>query len=267
MISQHGEIDLITDIFPELENVKKLPIDAQTQILINGNAFQPATVIVRHDQRLLLGKMEWGVHPTFETDPKAFHTRRLSMLNARKEKVLDPASYWHSQGLVRKPMLIPVTRTFEHRHIHTWPKPVPYAIATCHQPDHEFFYIPGIYQSYQLTDKEGTRRTLSGFAMITTQANPPMAQIHNHGENKHRMPLYVPLEMAQAWVSPKRTLGDFKEILNYTIPADELNYYTVFPLTGKAERPDGKAKDEPWTWHSLPALGNDVPATKQQLFG
>jgi putative SOS response-associated peptidase YedK len=266
MISQQGEIDLITDIFPQLENVKKLPFDQGDRTLINANAFQLTDVIVRHHDRLLLGEMEWGVHPTFETDKAAYHKRRLTMVNARRDKLLDINSYWNSKGLIRNPVLIPVNKVYEHRHIETWDTPVPYAISTNHQPEDEYFYIPGVYQVYKTKQPHGQTRKHSSFAIITTEANTTMQHIHNHGDNKHRMPLYVPLEMAKQWISPKRTLSDFKEIINYQLPSEELNYYTVHPLTGKKQRPDGKPKYAAWTWPGLPPLGNDTPITINNLF-
>ncbi|MBW8683047.1 SOS response-associated peptidase family protein [Chitinophaga rhizophila] len=266
MISQNGEIDLITDLFPELENVKQLQFSVEQKTLVNANAFQSADVIVRHKERLLLGEMEWGVHPIFETDKTAFHRRRLSMVNARQEKLLDPDSFWHNQGLVKNPVLIPATRIYEHRHIDTWSSHVPYAINTNHQPEEEYFYIPGIYQVYETIQPNGQRIKVSGFAMITTEANQTMRYIHNHGENKHRMPLFVPLEMAKQWVSPTRTFGDFKAIINYRLPAEDLSYYTVHTLTGRQQRPDGKLKDAAWTWPGLPPLGNDQPIDISKVF-
>ncbi|QHS58316.1 SOS response-associated peptidase [Chitinophaga agri] len=259
MVSQNGEIDLITDIFPELQNVKHLEFSTEQLTLINANAFQLANVVVRHQDRLLLGEMEWGIHPAFETDKAAFHRRRLNMVNARQENLLDPNSYWNNKGLIKNAVLIPVNKIYEHRHIDTWDTAVPYAISTNHQPEEEYFYIPGIYQVYDEQLPDGQKRKYSGFAMITTEANETMRHIHNHGENKHRMPLYVPLEMARQWVSPKRTFGDFKEIINYQLPSEDLNYHTVHPLTGKRQRPDNKGKDAAWTWPGLPPLGNDTP--------
>jgi len=267
LISQHGEIILITDLFPELENVKQLDFSEEEQTLVNANTFQQASVIVRHQDRLLLGEMEWGVHPNFITDKNEFFKRRLSMVNARTDRLLDTNSYWNSKGLIRNAMLIPVNKIYEHRHIDTWDTPVPYAINTTEQPEDGFFYIPGIYQVYDELLQNGQTIKHSGFAMITTEGNEISCNIHNHGDNKHRMPLYVPFDMAKRWVSPQRTLGDFKEIINYRLPSEKLNYYTVAPLTGKKQRTDGKPKDAPYNWPGLPPLGNDKPMKMPDLFG
>ncbi|MBW8687276.1 SOS response-associated peptidase family protein [Chitinophaga rhizophila] len=105
----------------------------------------------------------------------------------------------------------------------TWDTPVPYGIGTNKQPDNEYFFIPGIYQTYEKLLPNREKRRASGFAMITSEANETICHIHNHGDNKHRMPLFVSLEMAKQWISPKGTLGDFKEIIHYRLPAEELN--------------------------------------------
>jgi len=266
MISQNGEIDLITDIFPEIENLKRIEFSQEQRTLFNSSGFEQADVIARYQERHLLGEMSWGVWPTWEKDPAMIVKRRLNMVNAQSERVLDPSSYWSKMKLVQNPVLIPVTNIYEHRHITNWKNKIPYYVRTNHQPQGVQYYIPGMYQIHEGPDNNGELKKISTFTMITTAANELMYHIHNGGDNPHRMPLFLPLDMAKQWISNQRTLGDVKEILNYKLPADQLAYHTVFTLTGKKQRPDGKAKDEPFDWPGLPPLGRDTAEVKQPVF-
>ncbi|WP_236059448.1 SOS response-associated peptidase [Chitinophaga rhizophila] len=265
----HCEIALTADAFPEIENEKQLVFDADSMIYIDATSFPQTNVIARKDDRLLLTEMAWGVVPTFEKDRDKVASRRMDMVNARAERVLDESSFWFKSGLVRKPVLVPVTNIFEYRHIHGWNNKVPYAIRTNQQPVFHPFYIPGMYQLHHEHDNQGRLIEVGSFTIITTAANEVMRQIHNGGNNPHRMPLFLPLDMAKQWISPARTKGDVKELLSYAIPSDQLDYHTVFTLNSKKVRPDGKPKDAYWEWPNLPDLGNDYPkgsATQTSLF-
>lgn len=268
-ISMHCEIALTTDVFPEMENRKQVMFDEVARTYIDATGFPLADVIARQQDRIILSEMSWGVMPLFEKDRDKIVARRMDMVNARAERVLDENAYWFKAGLVRQPVLVPVTNIFEYRHIHGWSNKVPYAIRTNQQPALHPFYIPGMYQLHQEFDAKGQLTEVGSFTIITTAANEVMRQIHNGGNNPHRMPLFLPLDMAKQWISPKRTKGDVKEILNYSMPAEDLSYHTVFTLTGKKSRPDGQPKDAYWEWPNLPALGNDYPkgsASQASLF-
>ncbi|TWV91982.1 SOS response-associated peptidase [Chitinophaga pinensis] len=268
-ISMHCEIELTIDAFPELENDKRVVFDEEGLIYIDSTAFPLTDVISRQQDRMVLSEMSWGVVPLFEKDRDKIVSRRLDMVNARAERILDENSFWYKSGLVRQPVLIPVTSIFEYRHIHGWSNKVPYAVRTNHQPELHPFYVPGMYQLHHEHDAKGQLVQVGSFTMVTTEANEVMRQIHNGGNNPHRMPLFLPLDMGKQWISASRTKGDVKEILQYRLPPDQLSYHTVFTLSGKKSRPDGKAKDAYWEWPNLPELGNDYPkgsATQTSLF-
>jgi len=263
MIAMHSDIELTINEFPDIENVKQIAFSEEQQTLFSSFNFTYVDVIARHEDTHVLGEMQWCIHPVFEKDPQKAKARRLEMGNARSERIFDPKSYWYKQKLVNNPLLIPVTGTYEHRNILNWTNKVPYTIRTTHQPLQTPFYVPGMYQIHEETDSQGKTRKISTFTMLTTEANEVMYHIHNEGKNAHRMPLYLPLDMAKQWISNNRTDDDVKDILNYKLPADELSYYTVYTLTGKKQRPDGKMKDEPWEWPDLPPLGTDTAPEKQ----
>ena len=181
------------------------------------------------------------------------------MFNARSERILDDhESYWYRLRSNR--CLIPVSGTFEHRRIKGWKNKVPYFIWI---KEREIIYIPGLYQIHKSVGPNGEAIFEKSFTMITRGANEVMKGIHNDGENKHRMPLFLTPELEQAWLLPDLTENDMKDIFNYQMPDEAMDYRTVYTLRGVTERPDGKRKYDFWKWPNLPPLGNDNPPQAQ----
>ena len=102
------------------------------------------------------------------------------------------------------------------------------------------------------------------FTMITRSGNSAMRQIHNSGDNAFRMPLFLSNELELKWLSPDLADEEIREILDYEIPSDALDYWPVFSIRGKQVRPDGKLKTEKFDYPDLPPLGDDEP--QKELF-
>ena len=99
--------------------------------------------------------------------------------------------------------------------------------------------------------------------MLTRTANELMANIHNDGEFRHRMPLFLTPELEEFWLSEHFTDADMKAVFEYMLPSETLDYRTVYSIRGTKPRPDSKAKFEIWTYENLPPLGKDVPPQTQ----
>src|SRR5690606_22218640 len=141
--------------------------------------------------------MEWGVLPTYIQDPKAQADRRRNMVNIRSERGLeDRKSYWYR--LRNQRCLIPVSGTYEHRKVKGWSKKVPYYIA---EKDRQLCYIPCSYQWPVTVDEDGVVEKVGSFGLMTRAANKVMADIHNDGPNKNRMPLFLPEQLEREWLS------------------------------------------------------------------
>ena len=56
-------------------------------------------------------------------------------------------------------------------------------------------------------------------------------------------------------LSPER----YKEILNFEMASEGLNYHPVFTIRIPKGRPAEKLKHEFWEWEKLPALGEANP--------
>jgi putative SOS response-associated peptidase YedK len=256
-ISFQVSIRELADYFPDLVYDEQIKMDFDgTHIMGHSYGDHPIIYRAKEDQLLHCRAMEWGCIPFYVKDEKQFIRQRASMLNARSERVLeDEKSYWYK--IRNRRCLIPVTGIYEHRAIKGWKKKVPYFIKLKKQP---MFFIPGLYSVVELPDlSTGEMIKRWTYTLITRNANEVMSQIHNDGDNKGRMPLLLPLEMATEFLSDDVPPGRYKEILNFEMPSDELDYWPVFTIRSPKARPDDKAKSEYWEWEKLPALGEANP--------
>lgn len=253
-ISFHSEIQVITEVFPgiKIPNIKQTSNDIWAHVSCESIPSYPVVVALGD---LQLAEMEWGVIPTYEKDPQNRQLRRRNMVNARSERVLeDKKSYWYR--LRRNRCLIPATGIYEHRKVAGFKNKVPYLVS---QEGRNGFFVPGLYQVSQEVDREtGELFETGSFAMLTCSANELMQWIHNDGENKHRMPLFLPAELEKAWLSPDLTERDMEEIFAFRIPSEALSHHPVFSIRSRSQRPDGKPKDEYYDYgEDLPQFGKD----------
>lgn len=260
----HTDILLTKIAFPEL--IDDVQVHPTSLVHVEGHRLPDYYAIYSFDNTPHLSTMEWGVDPLYISDPKERLSRRAGMLNARSERILDDQkSYWYR--IRNNRCLIPVTGIYEHRHINGWKNKVPYLV---HLQDDGIFYIPGLYQLKDEVDTNTGEIYRTGtYTMITRAANSLMQHIHNSGENKHRMPLFVTPDIAHQWIDPTLSENGVREVLNYEIPSEQLAYKTVYSIRGAKDRPDRKGKDADWNWPNLPPLGNDDPlnsVSQQSLF-
>lgn len=248
-----AKLTAIVQQFPTIEFDEQLQINYHASMHIVGHSFGEHPIIYqnREDQQLHVKLMEWGCIPYFIKDEKAFLKQRSNMLNARSERILgDTASYWYK--IRNRRCLIPVTGIFEHRKVDKWTKKVPYFI---HQKKEELFFLPGLYSVAEIPNQEtGELEKRWTYTLITRTANPLMQQIHNDGDNKWRMPLFLTTELAKEWISDDLSSEHMQQLLDFEMPAADLACWPVFTIRSSKERPDGKEKIEPYVWEGLPEL-------------
>lgn len=95
--------------------------------------------------------------------------------------------------------------------------------------DKAYFFIAAILQPY--VDKD-TGETVDTVAIVTTEANSLMKQIHN---STNRMPTMLPDELAWEWMMDNLTEQWITEIATYQIKASDMDAYKVekdFRTTG-----------------------------------
>ncbi len=243
--------------FPDLEAGPQLELDFDG-IHIMGHSFHLHPVIYkeRDNNKFILRPMEWGVIPFYVKDENTFLRQRASMLNTRSERILDDEkSYWFK--IRNRRCLIPVTGVYEHRAVKGWKKKVPYFIHLKEQP---LFFLPGLYSVTDLPDQEtGEILKRFTFSLITRDGNDLMKKIHNDGENRGRMPLFLPLNLSKEFLNEDLSPERYREILRYEMPAEEMDAITVYTIRSTKPRPDGKAKNEYWEWEKLPEPGTGDP--------
>jgi putative SOS response-associated peptidase YedK len=252
-ISFTVKINTLSDYFPDLIFDDEIKINFAETIHIIGHAHgdHPIIYVDRDDQRLHCRLMEWGVIPFYVKEEASFIRQRVSMLNARSERILDdPKSYWYK--IRNRRCLIPVSGIYEHRAIQGWKKKVPYFVMVAGE---NLTFLPALYSVVELPDNEtGELIKRYTYTLVTRAANTLMSQIHNDGENSFRMPLFLTLELSKLWLQEDLTESAYREILNHEIPNERLDYRTVYTIRSSKERPDGKLKNESYEWPNLPEL-------------
>jgi len=249
------EIKQLSDYFPDLIFDEQIEINFDGTHII-GHLYQDHPIIFqnREDKKLHVRMMEWGCIPFYVKDIDTFKKQRATMLNARSERILgDNKSYWYK--IRNRRCLIPLNGFYEHRKVTGFKNKVPYFITLKNQ---RMFFLPGLYSVTEIVDTETGELTKRwSYSLITRGANSVMKQIHNDGENKFRMPLLLPFELSQKWLKEDLSEEDYKSILNFKMPSEELNYIPVFSIRTSKQRPDDKAKNEYFEWQNLPELSLD----------
>jgi putative SOS response-associated peptidase YedK len=261
-ISYSTRLESILDYLPELGLTDQLELDFESFVHVQAQAYRKYPVIIFENGEYKLKNFEWGIIADYMNTPEKIKKQRSFMCNARSEKILDDKkSYWHR--IRAKRCLIPVTAIYEHREIKGWKNKVPYLVSI---KDRELFCIPGLYHYSPIPDPE-TGEVKGTFTVITRPANSLMMKIHNGGDNAFRMPLFLQdKEMELRWLKPDLIDEQIREILNFELPSEALNYHTVWTIRGKSLRPDRQAKNAPFEWPGLPELGNDNGNVVQSLF-
>jgi putative SOS response-associated peptidase YedK len=250
-ISFYSALQLIDDYFPNLTHDGEIEFDLDkgTHFLALGHNRYP--VIVSENDRYHRKYFEWGVITEYMDSPDKIKAMRKSMVNARSEKILeDRRSFWNR--IRQQRCLIPVTGIYEHREIPGWKNKVPYYV---HLKDRPMFCIPGLYHyNSKIPSDPETGEVRGTFTLITRTANDVMRQIHNSGDNPHRMPLFLPRDLETEWLQPGLTDNRIAQLLGYEMPPDQLIYEPVFSIRGRTPRPDGRPKNAPFEYQNLPPI-------------
>jgi putative SOS response-associated peptidase YedK len=245
----------LSDYFPDLvfDSQLEIQFDA-THIVAHSYNAHPIIYKKRDDGNFHMQMMEWGCIPFYVKDMKAFGKQRATMLNARSERILaDQKSYWYK--IRNRRCLIPLTGIYEHRAVKGIKNKIPYFVKPVDQP---MFFLPGLYSVTELPDVEtGEMLKRWSYTLITRPANNLMKMIHNDGDNKWRMPLFLPFDLSRLWISDELGEKEYQEILDYEIPSENLEAWPVFSIRTTKPPPDGEPKNKVYPWEKLPALGEE----------
>jgi len=183
---------------------------------INGFQF-PKLPVVASDAPDRFQMLNWGLIPSWVKTKEEAMKFRLNTLNARSESMYEKPSYRSASKAGRR-CLIPAEGIFEWQDVKK--KKYPYYI---HMKDNSLFYMGGIWEEW--TDRD-TGETIKSFSLVTTEANPLMARIHNEGL---RMPVILPKEIELDWLNQNLSKED---VLAMAVPyaEDMMSAYTISKL-------------------------------------
>lgn len=185
-------------------------------------------------------QMEWGFIPhylktredvakmrTGYKDENGKYRPPVITLNAVCEEILAPGKIYREAALKRR-CLVLSTGFYEWRHIFPINKKTGHPLKTANKypyfinlKDKEYFFMAGIWQPW--TDKS-TGEYAETFAIVTTQANPLMMQVHN---SKKRMPTILNEDLAYEWLFGNPDEKRILEIASHQYPASEMKACTI----------------------------------------
>lgn len=199
-------------------------------------------------------QMEWGFIPSYVKnrenvkkmrfgykDDKGKWHQPYTTLNAKGEELLMIDESTGREKMFRKAALerrclILSSEFYEWQHIFRKNKRTGEPLKTADKfPYHiglknkEYFFIAAIWQNW--TDQD-TGETGDTVALVTTEANALMKQIHN---SKNRMPTMLPDELAWEWMMEDLSEERITELATYQISPSEMEAYTIekdFRTTG-----------------------------------
>jgi putative SOS response-associated peptidase YedK len=160
------------------------PLEFRPQNQINGFEF-PKTPVIIDEKPQIITQYYWGLIPAWAKDEEI----QKYTLNAKIETITEKPSFKNS---VNKRCLVIADGYFEWQ----WLDPKgknkqKYEIGL---PHHELFAFAGLYSQWK--DKT-TGEIKNTYTILTTEANPLMAEIHN---TKKRMPIVLKREDESKWL-------------------------------------------------------------------
>jgi putative SOS response-associated peptidase YedK len=211
---------------------------------VSGFAF-PEIPILSSDRQNEIQTFHWGLIPIWCKDEAQANEMRKNTLNAKSETVFEKPSFRSSIG--NKRCLIFVNGFYEWRDFNK--KKYPYYI---HLKNQETFAIGGIHESWV---NNQTGEIIKTCSIITTEANPLMATIHN---SKRRMPLIFEKERMFEWI---RIEISKEEITSLMKPLDEnlMVAHTISKLiTSRSENPNVPGVKKEFLYEELSNIQNEL---------
>lgn len=184
-----------------------------------------------------LEEMEWGFLPQEASGKPELQGKLGILLNARAETVFEKFAF--GNAVRERRCIIPIEGFYEHMHSMEGKKKVktPYYISL----DSGLMFVAGIW------DVCDGRKT---FAMITTQANPLMANIHN---TKERQPHLLDKDEWEQWLNPALTEDEIKAMLSNIYPDDHMKA-ELYEMPGKEKKEKKVREGRPPTMPGQPTL-------------
>ena len=209
----------------ELEIMKEFGIEHHIenyQPRFNIAPSQDILAVINDGEKNRAGYLKWGLVPSWAKDPKIGY----KMINARAETANEKPSF--KRLLQRKRCLIIADSFYEWKRIENEKTPLRISIK-----NRKLFAFAGLWDRWQKEENELVTCTI-----LTKQPNEFMREIHN------RMPIILPKEKEQDWVSPETREPDEVRDFLLSLEIEDMNAY---PVTSHVNNPrnDGEACIQP----------------------
>lgn len=218
-----GDAHAVEEIMERLVPLTDLPLH-------HSKGFDHPDILIYTDEDPYFPKVStWGLVPEDAQD-KSFWNNTL---NARGETVFKLPSFRDSAK--KKRCIIHCDAFYEHHH--NGGATYPFHIG---KKDKQPLVFAGIWSEWRDPENNGLWNT---FAIVTTEPNPLMSILHNNPKAKFgpRMPVILDESSQEEWIMPydeknwELQKKHLKGLLK-PYPQEELEYYTVDRLRGKAYR-------------------------------
>ena len=210
---------------------------------VSGFSF-PLMPVVTNAPEPEIRLYHWGLVPSWTQNEEQAGQMRAMTLNARSETVFEKPSF--RKSILSRRCLVPADGFFEWQAVGN--KRIPWYIRTKEQ---EIFSFGGIWDHWN----NGKGESIYTFSILTTDANPMMAEIHN---TKRRMPLILPASSETKWLDPSVSGDDILKLM-IPYPEEKLESWTISRLiTTRGANTNTPEVKKPFLW--------DKPATSSGLF-
>lgn len=207
---------MIEDILKETLEIKDINLDA-FEPRYNVGPGQELISVIQHKNQNRAGYMKWQFVPSYaqsEADGYQF-------INARSESIHEKRSF--SDAFFKRRCLVLCNGFYE------WQRKEKEKTPYIFEHEKSIFALAGIWNPY--IQNNGQKKY--GFSLITTKANELMKPIH------HRMPVIIPLEKSNQWLSPSTPVDKLKSLM-VPIHSGFLKSYEVSSYVNKIQHNDQK---------------------------
>jgi putative SOS response-associated peptidase YedK len=218
-----GDIEYAKVLEGYLEQILR---DKPARYFVSGFA-NPELLVFTNEEPMKPQLFTWGLIPVWAKDLDSAKKARRNTLNARCESMFELNSFKNSA--LKKRCLIYLDAFYEYHSANK--KKYPFRIAS---KAGEPLAMAGLWSEW--TDKT-TGEIFRTCAIVTTEANQMMSKIHNEPavSETPRMPVILPREKQNEWLTEIKSEDDKKHILSLCRPYDDnlMEAHTVGQLIGK----------------------------------
>jgi putative SOS response-associated peptidase YedK len=190
----------------------------------HASAFSiPFYPVITNEKKDRIQLYQWGLVPSWVKDAESAKSIRFKTFNARAETIFEKPSFRSS---VRKRRCLVLVDGFYEWHEKDKKKYPHYIFLK----DNGAFALAGIWDTWT---NPATGDKLRTFSVITTEANPLLAEIHN---TKKRMPVIIRPEYESFWLGKDLSKEDIQALLK-PYDADQMKAHPVSRLITARDTP------------------------------